>query len=88
MGTPGEIHRVRLIDMRAGGRGTVLEILGGGGLIRRLEALGVRPGVRIEKMTGSPFGGPVVVRIGQTRLAVGAGMAGKIIVEWKETGKS
>jgi ferrous iron transport protein A len=45
-----------------------------------LEAIGVRPGVTIEKLTGSPFGGPVVIRIGHMRLAIGYGMASKVMV--------
>ncbi|RXL88855.1 ferrous iron transport protein A, partial [Citrobacter sp. AAK_AS5] len=59
-------------------------ILGGGGLRRRLEAMGLPPGATIVKLTGSPFGGPVVVRIGPVRLAIGFGMAGKVMVEVEE----
>jgi ferrous iron transport protein A len=66
--------------MTAGEQGTVFEIRGGGSVKRRLEAIGIRPGVTIEKLTGSPFGGPLVVRIGHTRLALGYGIASKVIV--------
>jgi ferrous iron transport protein A len=81
-------HRRRLVEMRAGEQGVVFEILGGIGSKRRLEVMGVRLGVTIEKMTGSPFGGPVVVRIGQMRLAIGYGMASKVMVEVKKAGPS
>jgi ferrous iron transport protein A len=74
-------RRLRLLDMSGGEEGTVLSVQGGGGARRRLEALGVRPGVTIVKVTGSPFGGPVIIGIGPVRLAIGYGMAGKIIVE-------
>lgn len=67
-------------------RGTILSVQGGGGVRRRLEAMGVRRGVEVEKVTGSPFGGPVIVRIGNIRLAIGYGMAGKIIVEVTRAG--
>lgn len=43
--------------------------------------MGIRPGVTIMKTTGSPLGGPVVIRIGTMRLAIGCGMAGKIMVD-------
>jgi len=66
--------------MRAGEQGTVFEIRGGISVKRRLEAIGVRPGVTIEKLTDSPFGGPVVIRIGHMRLAIGYGMASKVMV--------
>jgi ferrous iron transport protein A len=78
--------RLRLLDMIEGDQGTVLSVQGGGGVRRRLEAMGVRRGVTIEKVTGSPFGGPVIVKIGNVRLAVGYGMAGKIVVEVKRVG--
>jgi ferrous iron transport protein A len=74
--------------MRAGEQGVVFEILGGIGSRHRLEVRGVRPGVTIEKMTGSPFGGPVVIRIGRMRLAIGYGMASKVVVEVKKAGPS
>lgn len=69
--------------MSAGEQGTVLSVRGGGGVKRRLEAMGVRRGVAIEKITGSPFGGPVIVKIGSVRLAIGYGMAGKVLLEVK-----
>lgn len=74
--------------MGAGERGVVFEVVGGHGLRRRLESLGVRPGMMIEKMTGSPFGGPVVIRIGRARFAIGSGMASKVIVEVQEAGST
>jgi ferrous iron transport protein A len=77
---------LKLVEMRTGERGTVFKIQGGIGLKRRLEAMGIRPGVTIMKMTGSPLGGPVVIRIGSMRLAIGCGMAGKVIVDLERTG--
>lgn len=76
-----ENHCLKLAEMRAGEQGTVLKILSSIGLKRRLEAMGIRPGVRIEKITGSPFSGPIVIRIEHIRLAIGYGMANKILVE-------
>jgi ferrous iron transport protein A len=67
--------------MAAGQSGTVLQILGGYGLTRRLQALGVRPGKKLTKIS-SMFGhGPVTVRVDDTQIAIGFGMADKIIVE-------
>ena len=72
--------------MRAGARGTVFKIQGGIGLKRRLEAMGIRPGASIIKIAGSPLGGPVVIGIGSMRLAIGCGMAVKVIVDLERTG--
>lgn len=69
-----------LTQMKVGQVGTVVEIHGGYGLIRRLQALGIRVGVRVIKVSSQIMHGPVTVQIGNTRVAIGFGMAGKIIV--------
>jgi len=61
----------------------VAGIHGGLGVTKRLDAMGIRPGVAVAKVTGQFFGGPVVVQVGNTRVAVGSGIARKIIVETK-----
>jgi len=60
---------------------TVIRIEGGHGLVRRLQALGIRPGKRITKVS-SMFGrGPVTINIDRSQVALGFGMAGKIVVD-------
>ncbi len=59
----------------------VLDVLGGFGLKKKLESLGIRVGVELLKV--SQRTGPVIVKVGATQLAVGRGMASKIIVEEK-----
>jgi len=59
----------------------VVGVLGGHGLIRRLDALGIRPGKKITKLSSTLFRGPVMLRVNNSRVAVGFGMARKIIVE-------
>ena len=73
--------RVGLPDMREGDSGIVVEIRGGHGMTRRLEALGIRPGKAIQKSSGSFLRGPVIVMLGSARVAVGFGMASHIVVE-------
>jgi len=75
------VATVNLAVMRAGESGKILNIAGGFGLRRRLEALGVRLGVRITKISGAAFRGPVVVRVGNTTVALGHHMARKVRVE-------
>ena len=67
--------------MRTGQTGTVVGVMGGPGLIRRLDALGIRPGRKVTKTSSTLFHGPVTLRVDSARLAVGFGMARKIIVE-------
>ncbi len=76
-----DVKIVTLRQMQSGQSGKVVEIQGGHGLINRLNALGVRPGKRITKVSSMLMRGPVTLQSGNTRIAVGFGMANKIIVE-------
>ena len=72
---------VTLRQMRTGQSGIVLQIQGGHGLINRLSALGIRPGQRITKVGSTFMRGPVTIKVGNAQVAIGFGMANKIIVE-------
>lgn len=74
-------EHLTLTQMRTGQTGTVVEVLGGHGLIRRLDALGIRPGKKVTKMSSALFHGPVTLRVDNAQVAVGFGMAKEIIVE-------
>ena len=68
-------------QMEIGQTGTVIGILGGRGLMRRLEALGIRPGKKVTKISSTLFRGPVTLRVDNAQVAIGFGMANRIIVE-------
>ena len=72
---------IPLTDMTTGETGSVVEIAGGRGVTGRLQALGIRPGVTVTKVSAHFTRGPVVVQIGGTQAAVGFGISHKIIVE-------
>ena len=87
-----EKRQITVCQMRPGQSGTIVQILEGyghqrgrghgcHGLAGRLQALGVRPGKRITKLSGMFMRGPVTLQVGQAQLAIGYGMAGKILVE-------
>jgi len=59
--------------------GTVVEIRAGRGLTRRLLAMGIVPGMKV-KILKSSGPGPILVEVGQTRIALGRGVAMKVIV--------
>ena len=48
---------------------------------RRLEALGIRPGMKVTKVSSMLFRGPVTLRVGNAQVAIGFGMANRILVE-------
>ena len=74
-------HIITLAKMEPGQSGRIKELISGPGLVRRLEEMGVRAGKRMTKVSGMPMRGPVVIQVGGTRLALGHGMARKVIVE-------
>jgi ferrous iron transport protein A len=72
---------VTLTDMEAGQTGKVASVQGGHGFRRRLEALGIRPGMKITKVSGQIMHGPIIVKIGTSQIAIGFGMARRVLVE-------
>jgi ferrous iron transport protein A len=72
---------VDLTQMQPGETGTVKEILGGHGIIRKLQNLGVRSGKKITKVSSHFWRGPQTVEIDNMQVAMGFGIAKKIFVE-------
>ena len=70
-----------LARMRSRQSGVIVKIEGGHGLINRLGALGIRPGKRVTKVSSMLMRGPVTVQVGSGQLAIGFGMASRIIVK-------
>lgn len=70
-----------LVQMGRGQRGTVLQLRGGRGLVNRLNALGIRPGKKITKVSAMLMRGPVTIEVDRVQVAIGFGMANKIIVK-------
>ena len=73
--------RIDLTQLKPGKSVTVVELLGGHGAVRKLQSLGIRSGKRITKVSSHFWRGPQTIGIGKAQVAVGYGMAKKIIVE-------
>ncbi len=73
--------QITLRQMQTGQSGVVVQIQGGHGLINRLSALGIRPGKRITKVGSMFMRGPVTIQLGSAQVAIGFGMANKVIVD-------
>ena len=76
-----EGKQVTLAQMQNSQSGVVVEIRGGHGMVNRLSALGIRPGKRITKLGGGFMRGPVTVQVDRAQVAIGFGMARRIILE-------
>lgn len=75
-------HRplVSLLTLMPGQRARLVRIQGGHRVIHRLSELGLTPGVEIEVLHRNN-GGPLLLAVRDTRLALGRGMADKVLVE-------
>ncbi len=69
-----------LVDLPTEGRGEVIRLRGGWGMQRHLSSLGIRPGKVLRKIASQPMGGPIIVELAGARVAIGRGMAARIIV--------
>jgi ferrous iron transport protein A len=76
-----DAKQIPLSRMEAGQSGTVVQIEGGRGMINRLSALGIRAGKRITKISSMFMRGPVTIQVGNMQIAIGFGMAKRIIVQ-------
>jgi ferrous iron transport protein A len=74
-----EVVRGSLARVAAGEMVTVVGVRAGWGMQRRLADLGLTPGTEI-KMINNGRPGPVVLEVRGSRLALGQGVAAKIIV--------
>ena len=72
---------ITLSHLDAGRSGKVVQIHGGQGMINRLGALGIRPGKKVTKVSSMFMRGPITIRVGNAQVAIGFGMAKRIVVD-------
>ncbi|MFH0827513.1 MAG: FeoA family protein [Candidatus Omnitrophota bacterium] len=75
------MRKVSLVQMKENQRGKVFEITSGSVLAGRLMSMGIYKGREITKLSHFALRGPVALKVGRTVMALGHGMASKIIVE-------
>lgn len=72
---------IPLTEMKIGEEGVVLDIGNREKFPRRLWVLGLFPGKKVKKVSSSLVGGPVVILCGTQELALGRGLASRVMVE-------
>jgi len=75
------MKKVSLAHMKAGSKGRLIEVDAGALLQSRLNNMGLHPGRSIVKISHLGLRGPVMVKVGRSTVAIGHGVAHKIIVE-------
>ncbi len=71
---------VALTDLPVGRAALVVRLAGGHGMQGRLASMGLHVGSQVRLLHAPRGSGPALVGIGQTRLAIGRGMAERILV--------
>jgi len=69
-----------LTEMKENTRGRVTFIRGGRGAIQRLFEMGLTTGTEIEVLRHAPFNGPVEIKVRESKLVIGRGLAKKIFL--------
>jgi len=69
-----------LSSVKPGNDVTISDINGGRGIRSKLYSMGLVPGTKLTVLNGNT-NGPVMISIRDSRLAIGHGMAQKIIVK-------
>jgi ferrous iron transport protein A len=69
-----------LVDLAKGEEGMITAVHAGWGLQQRLRRLGLSEGRVVRKLSGLALGGPVVILVDRAQVAIGRGVARKILV--------
>ena len=75
-------------SMRNGQWGRLAQIDGGDDLTEKLASLGIRVGTRIGRKYGLMGRGPVVLTVGTGEVAIGYGMATRMMIQVESAGES
>lgn len=75
---------IKLVEMKRGQKAKILEFHGHhghrSGSVSRLESMGLRRGEIVEMLSNQDRG-PLLLRAGETRVAIGRGIASKVLVD-------
>jgi len=70
-----------LDQLSIGANARVVDFVGGPGLYRKLSQMGIHPGDTIVVSGSGAFRGPLLVEIHGIRIALGRGVARRILIE-------
>lgn len=74
-------NSIPLYHLKKGENGKITDIIGGMGLQKKLQVMGIRKGQNIKIAAKQPLRGPITISTGKFQMTLGRGMAHKIMVE-------
>ena len=75
-----------LAELRPGEIAEIIALNGGDEFQSRLRAMGLAEGQTVRKLSRIRWGGPIVLLVNRAQVAVGRGMARKIVIRVKDGG--
>lgn len=72
---------MNLYNTKQGHSYKISDINGGKGVENKLESMGIIIGTEVKRVNSSFSGGPAVIEVGNSKFALGKGMASKIKVK-------
>ncbi|MBM3255391.1 MAG: ferrous iron transport protein A [Candidatus Omnitrophica bacterium] len=75
------MKKITLLQMKRNQRGRIIDISGGTALLSRMMSMGLYSGREITKVGQMALRGAVTIKVGRAVIALGHGMARKIILE-------
>ncbi|MEI6631039.1 MAG: FeoA family protein [bacterium] len=75
------MKKITLLEMKRNQRGRIIDISGGVALLSKMMSMGLYSGCEITKVGQMALRGAVTIKVGRAVIALGHGMAGKIILE-------
>ncbi|MFH1234070.1 MAG: metal-dependent transcriptional regulator [Candidatus Diapherotrites archaeon] len=81
MDSPRKKGIISLAEMRDGEEGAIVSMGIGACAVKRLEDMGLTPGIKVKIMRSAPFFGPVEICVRDSCLVIGQGMAAKVFVK-------
>ena len=76
-----ENNKFSLTKLQQDEVGIVDGLRGGHAFQQKLNSMGIRPGKKITKISNMMMNGPVTVKVDNSSIAIGRGMADRIIVK-------
>ena len=76
-----KIRTLSLTELKQNEEGVVKTLNGGKAFKQKLNSMGIRTGKKITKISNMVMNGPVTVRVGNTNIAIGRGMADRIQIK-------